>query len=344
MVYPHKTSLTICTLALLVVAGACDSYDGEAPELMSDAEIEAVDSAESLELENDESDVMELQDGHARIISTLTLSPDSDSVDATVVRIYALEEDDGAYSVGVLEAVPEGGIQLSDIAGLGDQANPREVFQALAGEDAEEPSALAANYPEATLGARGWAVAEALSQRQGSLTASNTPFAAGCGWTAFANAFNAFYPEVNGTKYWYSSVSPEHSTTTKWNYQRYANTWRTMHVSNARGSGWSPYVGYNHTFYNVDKYKTKVKVCNIDNAGTWIQRSVVFRYRNGSNTSYVAASVPIDASDEGTTFSWRWTPSGNNNYDWATLVTWETVYPNNPPSGDQYHVAVQKKG
>lgn len=324
-----KTTVLAGVLAAIAFSTA-PVYGAE--DLASEFSIDSKEEPRAAEDLQTEPHAIEME---GELISTIALGRD---VKGTTIEFYALPDGYGGQSVGVLE-INRGGVGLADIPLLGSVTNPRELFHAFAEKGVSEPPLLTANYESPKLGKSGWA--RDVLQR---LPVSSDPTRAVCNWGSFANSFDNLRPDINGTKYWYSSVSPLHSTSGGWYYSEpYPDTFWKNYASNARGTTWNKWNHY-YTFWNVDKFKTKVRVCAFESGNAFQDRYVQFRYRSQNNVVKAAAyTKQLTTGDIGTTFTWVWAPTnGQHDYDWVTLVGGSTVWPSYFPV-DKFYVAVQKK-
>ncbi len=261
------------------------------------------------------------------------------SDDATKVELIAIPDESGDFSFGILEE-NQGNIGLDDFPTLKISENPRELFNAFAAVGALEPAILMHKFAPPKMGKTGWA--NDLVER---MPAVDVASRAACNFASFANSFNSFRPEINGTKRWYSAVNGSHDTATGAFYTHpWAYTWWLNYAANARTVPWNNQY-HNYSFYNIDKYKTRVKVCTLKYGNSYQDRYISFRFRRENNSAGVAYFKELTSSNVGTTYSWYWPASSSSsqkNYDWVTLVGGSTVYPSQHPN-DRFFVAVQKK-
>jgi hypothetical protein len=278
-----------------------------------------------------------LDDAKGELISTIALGSGKN---ATQLKFVMLPDGYNGHSIGVLE-INRGGPGLSDISSLAHETNPRELFHAFASEDQFEPSELSNSYAAPKKGRAGWGltVLAALPKIDSKAVAS-----AGCNWANFAASFDNLRPDINSTKYWYSAVDGDHDTAGgDYFIQPFPSTWWKIYASNARSTIWNNQY-HNYTFYNIDKFKSRVRVCQFETGNEFQDRFVEFRYRSENNVIRAAAYThQLDASDLGVQYTWIWAPTnGQKDYDWVTLVGGATVWPYAHPD-DRYFVAAQKK-
>jgi hypothetical protein len=259
--------------------------------------------------------------------------------DATKLEIVAIPGVSGDYSFGILEE-NRGQMGLDDFPTLKRSGNPRELFNAFAKEGELEPALLMERFDAPSLGKAGWA--NEVVERMPKVDSASR---AVCNWNNFKNSFNSYRPDINGTKRWYTSVNGDHDTAGGdfWTHP-WAHTWWLNYAANTRLYPWNNQY-HNYGFYNIDKYKTKVKVCILKSGNAYQDRYVAFRFRRENNSAGVAYYKELTPSHVGTTFSWNWPASSSSsqkNYDWVTLVGGATVHPHSHPN-DKFYVAVQKK-
>lgn len=318
-----KTTL-VCLLGTLALTSG-PSYGDEAREAPRAME--------------DQSTIPEALDSKGEVISKIAIGKGDRP---TEIEFIALPDGFGGNSVGVLE-IHRGGLGLSDLPRLAESTNPREIFHALAEKGMQEPALLTNSYDAPQLGKAGWGRA-ALRAMPVSDDQTRAIYNANCSFSGFLNSFNALRPDINSTKYQYSAVDGDHDTAGGDFYtQPWAQTWWLNYASNARGLPWNNQY-HNYTFYNVDKFKTRVRVCKFETGNEFQDRYVQFRYRSENNVVKAAAyHKELTASDIGVQFTYIWAPTnGQKNYDWVTLVGGSTVYPNHHPD-DRYFVVAQKK-
>lgn len=278
-----------------------------------------------------------LEDARGKVISSITLG---NGKNATQIDFVMLPDGYDGHSIGVLE-INRGGPGISDITSLAEETNPRELFHAFATEEQIEPHQLSNSYTAPKRGRIGWG----RKVLAGIPTASTQAVSsAGCSWSSFTTSFNSLRPDINGTKYWYSAVDGDHDTAGgDYFINPFPSTWWKIYASNARSTIWNNQY-HNYTFYNIDKYKSRVRVCQFETGNEFQDRFVQFRYRSENNVIRAAAYThQFDASDLGVQYTWIWAPTnGQKNYDWVTLVGGATVWPYAHPD-DRYFVAAQKK-
>lgn len=231
----------------------------------------------------------------------------------------------GDASVGVVEIGRVDGYRLDNAFGL-DTANAREIFHAVTDAEVAEPELLTKLFPEPQLGARGWFLDAIESD-----TLVTTKLAS-CQSASFVSSFEAWNPDINDGAGYDIETQPYND-----------GNWSQSDPFAAGGcaySGlpcmyeWESTPGNYYTVYNVDRYKTRVRVCDlqyrstISYQGTWqdVGPVIAFRYQQGGNSSTgTAFSQDIDSTTaEGYYWQWLWSgsasPDTNNDYDWKTQV------------------------
>lgn len=275
-------------------------------------------------------------DAKGELISTINLG---NGKNATKIEFVMLPDGYDGHSIAVLE-INRGGLGISDIATLAHETNPRELFHAFAAEGQVEPPQLSESYSAPQKGRAGWG-RKILAEIP--IASTRAVSSAGCTWASFAASFNSLRPDINGTKYWYSAVDGDHDTADgDYFINPFPSTWWKIYASNARSTVWNNQY-HNYTFYNIDKYKSRVRVCQFETGNEFQDRYVAFRYRSENNVIRAAAYThQLESSDLGVQYTWIWAPTnGQKNYDWVTLVGGATVWPYSH-ANDRYFVAAQK--
>lgn len=244
----------------------------------------------------------------------------------TTLHFIALD-DGGDQAVGIAEVAPASGHRL-ELVGL-DQATPREVFHAITREDVAEPALLAALYPPASMGPRGWYVELIDSELV------TVPKADMCSTTTFQNEFAAWQSYIDEIVHISLNSSPN-GTPAQWDevdpfaaggcgYSGLPCLWRWQRTTDF------------YTEYNVDRYKTWVAVCNTQTRTNVCHQGacygdigpiIAFRYQRGGNSGTgIAFSDDVDSTTaEGASWRWYWNGSASGgedaNWDWKTDINW----------------------
>ena len=243
----------------------------------------------------------------------------------TQLLFIALPDEETGPTVGVLERGPDTGYRL-DLEPALANANPREIFHAVTSEGTDEPPLLTDLYPAPTLGLRGWYL-DAIDN--GALRATQSS----CNASTFDSAFQNFQSIINDGVYTDTNTSPPGP--------RWSN-------SDPFAAGGCAYSGYPclyewsrnddyYTYYNIDRFKTRVHICNLQYRTTICHQGncysdvgpyITFFLRRGNNSSTaIAFSDDVDsATSENSYWSWYWHGSSSGgtaaNYDWRTDVDW----------------------
>ena len=173
-------------------------------------------------------------------------------------------------------------------------ANPREVFHAVTRDGVPEPPLLAAMFPEPALGQRGWFL-DAIEG--GRLIIPRTS----CNSSTFRSHFQSWHSYINDVVYVDANTSPPGP---RWSESDPFAAGGCAYSGHPCMYRWNRTNSY-YTYSNVDRYKSRVHICQLQPRTTVCHQSVcyndlgpylTFSYRTGNNASTgIAFSENLDS-------------------------------------------------